>query len=346
MKPVKLTMQAFGPFSGTEVIDFSRLGEFPLFLINGPTGSGKSTILDAICFALYGKTTGNERDATQMRCDYAAADLMTEVTLDFALSGKTYRIMRMPEQDKPKVRGDGTTVQKAEATLWLLDGTEEGELIASRKITEVTARIENLIGLDVGQFRQVMVLPQGKFRELLMATSAERENIFGQLFQTQIYQQIEDALYKKARGIREAVDQHENQIKGILQSAEVNSEDEISEELNGLRKEVAAAQKNKDLAQKEHTESIRIKERADAVNNSYQKLAKKHREMKVQTALEADISEKQLQLNNATIADKIRPDYTNWQDENKSLQELNQLIAQSKKSLEKAEKTEAEAKAT
>ena len=91
MKPLKLSIQAFGPFAGREEIDFTLLGESPLFLINGPTGAGKSSILDAICFALYGKTTSDEREASEMRCDQASANTATEVTLDFSLAGKIYR---------------------------------------------------------------------------------------------------------------------------------------------------------------------------------------------------------------------------------------------------------------
>ena len=99
MKPIKLTMQAFGPFAQTETIEFDKLGTNPLFLINGPTGSGKTSILDAICFALYGETTGNERQGVQMRCDMAAPTLLTEVTLEFSLNGKSYRVIRSPEQE-------------------------------------------------------------------------------------------------------------------------------------------------------------------------------------------------------------------------------------------------------
>ncbi|CAE6945009.1 COG0419 ATPase involved in DNA repair [Vibrio sp. B1FLJ16] len=184
MKPIKLTMQAFGPFAKTETIEFEKLGNNPLFLINGPTGSGKTSILDAICFALYGETTGNERQGIQMRCDLAAADLPTEITLEFSLHGKIYRVTRSPEQEAPKARGDGTTVRKHTASLYELG---ESEKLITSKTTQVKTEITNIIGLTETQFRQVMVLPQGKFRDLLLASSKEREEIFGQLFQTDIY---------------------------------------------------------------------------------------------------------------------------------------------------------------
>ncbi|MGR9052188.1 MAG: AAA family ATPase, partial [Gammaproteobacteria bacterium] len=242
MRPVKLTIQAFGPFAGAETIDFAALGLNPLFLINGPTGAGKSSILDAICFALYGQTTGDERDAAQMRCDFADAGTLTEAALDFSLGDKTYRIRRIPTQERPKSRGEGTTVQQAEAQLWQLDGSPEGRLLVPKSVTDATETVKNLIGLDVDQFRQVMVLPQGKFRELLLADSKEREKIFGQLFQTHIYKRIEEQLKAQAAGIRQAVEQHRNLIKGILQSVELGSEAEVDEALTVLQPALSAAQ--------------------------------------------------------------------------------------------------------
>ena len=123
MKPLKLGLQAFGPFAGSEEVDFSKLGNNPLFLINGATGAGKSSILDAICFALYGHTTGADREPSQMRCDASDAEVLTEVSLVFSLGDKRYRVRRVPAQERPMLRGDGTTKQVAEAQLWQLDGS-------------------------------------------------------------------------------------------------------------------------------------------------------------------------------------------------------------------------------
>ncbi|WP_252860480.1 SMC family ATPase [Halomonas sp. KX33721] len=217
MTPLTLTMQAFGPFAGRETIDFTALGRSPLFLINGPTGAGKSSILDAICFALYGQTTGNERDAVQMRCDQADASLLTEVSLTFRLRDAMYRVRRVPLQERPKASGEGTTTQTAEAQLWRLTPEgEEDECLVARKVTDATAELQALIGLDANQFRQVMVLPQGKFRELLLAGSKEREVIFSQLFQTQVFQRIEERLRTQANQIERAVSDHRQHINGIL----------------------------------------------------------------------------------------------------------------------------------
>ncbi|GAK82551.1 exonuclease SbcC [Vibrio ponticus] len=217
MTPLKLTIQAFGPFADKQVIDFSKLGQSPLFLINGPTGSGKSSILDAICFALYGETTGSERTGEQMRCDHADPALPTEVIFEFSLGSKQYRIERSPSQMLPKKRGDGLTKKEHSAVLFAIQDEQE-ELLAN-KPNPVAKAMSELIGLDVKQFRQVMVLPQGKFRELLIANSKEREQIFGQLFQTHLYVAIEKALFEKAAHIRRAKDEFDNQIKGALDVA-------------------------------------------------------------------------------------------------------------------------------
>ncbi len=169
MKPLKLTMQAFGPFAGTEHLCFADLGHTPLFLINGPTGSGKTTLLDAICLALYNTTTGNERQGSEMRCNQAEPDVETFVEFDFELAGSCYRIRRTPEQLRPSKRGEKLVIQRPTARLHRLgeDGSEEsGELLVETKVNEANEYIERLTGLSGDQFRQVMVLPQGGISEI------------------------------------------------------------------------------------------------------------------------------------------------------------------------------------
>lgn len=193
MRPLRLRLVAFGPFAGEQVIDFEQLGPAALFLIEGATGAGKTTILDAICYALYDKSTGGERDARQMRSDFAAADRLTEVELEFLLGAERYRIRRVPEQTRPRQRGEGTTKQAAIAELYRRDGGAEVVLVA-RKVNEANAEIARLTGLTVEQFRQVMVLPQGQFRKLLTAESKERQAILQNLFGTELYSRIAESL--------------------------------------------------------------------------------------------------------------------------------------------------------
>ncbi|UTZ24895.1 AAA family ATPase [Vibrio campbellii] len=324
MKPIKLTMQAFGPFAQTETIEFDKLGTNPLFLINGPTGSGKTSILDAICFALYGETTGNERQGIQMRCDMAAPTLLTEVTLEFSLHGKSYRVIRSPEQEAPKARGEGMTVRKHTAALY--EVTEEEKLITS-KTTQVKTEVTNIVGLNETQFRQVMVLPQGKFRELLLATSKEREEIFGQLFQTDIYKKIEYALKDKASTISKAKDEFDNQIRGALQVAGVSSEAELTEQREALSVQFESVQKQE---QESLTQLNAVKtelQKAEALSNEFKKREQAEIALKRHLEQSDAVSSRQLQLDNAKKASKVELPYVTLQNASKQTQELEQKVA-------------------
>ena len=254
MKPILLAMQAFGPFAEREVIDFRTLGEHPLFLINGATGAGKTTILDAISYALFGKTTGAERQGEQMRCHHAAVDVATEVDFIFAIGTNIYRVQRLPTQWRPKLRGEGLKEDRATATLWQITAgtepafdlnTDQQKLLASRKVNDVTQHVEQLIGLKADQFRQVVVLPQGKFRELLTADAGQREDIFAQLFQTHRYLLIEEQLKESARELRQQMRQHEQNLQALLDDAKVTSEQELTERLQQLRPQLTQLEQQK-----------------------------------------------------------------------------------------------------
>lgn len=271
MTPIMLDLQAFGPFAAQQTIDFTELGKNPLFLINGPTGAGKSSILDAICFALYGQTTGEERSGMQMRCDQAEATRLTEVTLDFYLRGTTYRVRRVPQQERPKARGEGTTIQNAEAQLWRLTAKgAEDECLVARNVGEATAQVQALLGLDASQFRQVMVLPQGKFRELLLAESKDREKIFSQLFQTHIFQRIEEHLRTQANQIERAVNDHHQQIRGILAGGELESEVELERECQTLTPQVANARQRFEAAQLQRRSADKKRDDAQALQRQFE----------------------------------------------------------------------------
>ncbi|WP_063344843.1 AAA family ATPase [Vibrio jasicida] len=324
MKPIKLTMQAFGPFAQTETIEFDKLGTNPLFLINGPTGSGKTSILDAICFALYGETTGNERQGIQMRCDMAAPTLLTEVTLEFSLHGKSYRVIRSPEQEAPKARGEGMTVRKHTAALYEI--TDEEKLITS-KTTQVKTEVTNIIGLNETQFRQVMVLPQGKFRELLLATSKEREEIFGQLFQTDIYKKIEYALKDKASAISKAKDEFDNQIRGALQVAGVSSEAELTEQREALSVQFESVQKQEQESLAQLNAVKTELQRAEALSNEFKKREQAEVALKQHLEQSDAVLSRQLQLGNAKKASKVELPYVTLQNASKQTQELEQKVA-------------------
>ncbi|WNJ97324.1 SMC family ATPase [Vibrio ruber] len=323
MTPLQLTMQAFGPFAKTEQIDFTRLGRHPLFLINGPTGSGKTSILDAICFALYGETTGNERQGTQMRSDLASADTPTEVTLTFALHDQVYRITRSPEQPVPKSRGEGTTIRKHSAALYNIT---DGEKLITAKTAQVKTEVTTLIGLNETQFRQVMVLPQGQFRELLLASSKDREAIFGQLFQTDIYKKIEFALKDKASDISQAKNEFDNQIRGALQVAGVSSEQALNEQQTELGQQLEAARHQEQNALSALNQIKSEIQKAQALNQDFDRF--NHAQSALSTHLEQSphITARQQQLETARNAAKIQLPHINWSNAVKQVDEFQQKI--------------------
>ena len=193
MKPLKLIMSAFGPYAERTEIDFSLLGEQGLYLITGDTGAGKTVIFDAICYALYGETSGGVRDASMLRSQYATADVPTFVELTFCLRGQEYVIRRNPEYRRPAKRGTGTTVERAGCELRF--PTERQPLTKSG---EVDKEIKELLGLDYKQFTQIAMIAQGQFRKFLDTNTEERSRIFRDLFHTLFYQNVQERLKRAA----------------------------------------------------------------------------------------------------------------------------------------------------
>ncbi|WP_114417431.1 SbcC/MukB-like Walker B domain-containing protein [Marinospirillum perlucidum] len=306
MKPRQLTLQAFGPFAGKEELDFTRLGESPLFLINGPTGAGKSALLDAICFALYGQTTGNERSGRQMRCDRADAGDLTWVDLTFSLGSRWYRIYRAPEQERPKQKGEGWTTQAARVEFYRLS-SEGGEELLATKNGEVAAQVQELLGLSASQFRQVMVLPQGQFRELLVASSSERETIFSQLFQTQIYRQLEDKLKAGASSIQREMQDHQQRIRGLLDSCQLQTEKAVAEELKDLKERHQEAWAQQDKAAKAHLQAYRELELAQQLQQEFERLQKLQSDYLQHEQGQAEHQAREKSLARHTQALKIQP---------------------------------------
>ena len=199
MRPIKLDIRAFGPYAGQQVIDFSELGAYRFFLIHGPTGSGKTSLLDAMCYALYGETSGKVRSGENMRSDYAAETDSTEVTFDFALGQELYRVRRAPKQKIARKRGTGFTEIGESASLFRLNSDGEEIAVLAEKTQRVTAEVQRILGFRGDQFRQVVLLPQGEFRRLLLADSGERQEIMQMLFQTEYYSVVEQRLKDESK---------------------------------------------------------------------------------------------------------------------------------------------------
>ena len=198
MKPTKLTLSAFGPFSDLVELDLTQLDGQGLFLITGDTGAGKTTLFDAICFALYGEVSGPYRPVEHLRSDFAAPDAQTFVQLEFVHRGKPYILKRNPAYERPKLRGSGTVKEKPDALL-ILPGEPPVQ-----GVRQVNAAVRELLGIDCPQFKQVGMIAQGEFMKLLNASTDEREGILRQVFATQKYQNLTNALQAAAGEAREA----------------------------------------------------------------------------------------------------------------------------------------------
>ena len=208
MRPLKLTMSAFGPYAGEVSLDMRKLGNGGIYLICGDTGAGKTTIFDAVCFALYGKASGDIRDKSSFRSKYANDEAKTYVELEFEYNGEMYKVTRNPEYLRKSKRGEGFAKQGANATLILPNGT------VVSKTNEVTAKIEEILGVDKNQFSQIAMIAQGDFRKLLNCDTKERKEIFRKIFKTEPYSQIE---YKLSSLFNELKKQREREKQSINQ---------------------------------------------------------------------------------------------------------------------------------
>ena len=217
MKPHQLRLEAFGPYAEATAIDFDSLSDEGLFLIHGSTGAGKTFLLDALCFALYGEVSG-DRSVRSLKSDHAAPAAVPRVQLEFSCGGARYRVERCPAYTAPKARGQGFTEKAAQAVLWRLNGSE-AEPIASRT-TEVSREVEQLVGLTGPQFRQVILLPQGRFAEVLRARAEEREALLKTLFDTVRFEQAGFWLDDRAKAARQELAEQSRSLEQLQRQAE------------------------------------------------------------------------------------------------------------------------------
>jgi exonuclease SbcC len=216
VKPHQLTIEAFGPYAERVEIDFDALSGEGLFLIHGSTGAGKTFLLDAICFALYGEVSG-DRGVKGLRSDHAGPLAVPRVELEFSAGGCRYRVQRSPAHTAAKARGQGSTEKVPTAVLQRLVGPES-QAIAS-KVTEVTREVEQIVGLNAAQFRQVILLPQGRFAEVLRAKAEEREALLKTLFETVLHERASDWLEEQAKSARIAVLEQNRALAVLRQQA-------------------------------------------------------------------------------------------------------------------------------
>ncbi|MET8564263.1 SMC family ATPase, partial [Streptomyces flaveolus] len=201
MRLHRLDITAFGPFGGAQTVDFDALSAAGLFLLHGPTGAGKTSVLDAVCYALYGSVPGARQSGQGMnlRSDHARPGTRTEVRLELTVAGRRLEITRQPPWERPKLRGTGTTVDKAQTWLREYDGTAGAWQDRSRSHQEVGEEITQLLGMSREQFCQVVLLPQGDFARLLRADAEARGRLLGRLFDTQRFADVEKRLAERRR---------------------------------------------------------------------------------------------------------------------------------------------------
>lgn len=220
MKPLEITVSAFGPYAGSVQIPLSKLGEQGIFLITGDTGAGKTTLFDAICFALFGEVSGSNREVDSLRSDFASPSTKTFVDLTFSHRGETYRILRNPAYLRPKKSGEGTTKETADATLWYPDGNV---VSGAEKVKKAA---ETLLGIDAKQFKQIAMIAQGEFLKLLYADSVERGAIFRRVFHTDFYLAFQKKLKELEKENRTAFEDSGKRLLTYLSQCGIEETDE------------------------------------------------------------------------------------------------------------------------
>lgn len=340
MRPLKLVMRAFGPYAQEQVLDFRVLEKHPFFLIHGPTGAGKTSVLDAICFALYGETSGGERQIRHIRSDHADPGVPTEVVFDFALGAETYRVFRRTEQHRPKKRGSGMTKQPAKATLWKrtgASGNDEGVVIAE-KWSRVNEEIERLLGFRSDQFRQVVVLPQGQFRRLLSAGSSERQRILEVLFQTGIYRQVEEALKDAADQTKTEVERLREKNKEILERLGAETLAELEDKLADATKEKDAIENTIKTLNQQETSTEKELENAREILRKFEEYEKAKTELQALEASKEEFTEKGERLARARKANSLKDIASELRNRERELTEAQKTLQTAHGALESAQK--------
>ncbi|MFC5287216.1 AAA family ATPase [Actinokineospora guangxiensis] len=285
MRLHRLELTAFGPYPGTEVVDFDALGAEGLFLLHGDTGAGKTSLLDAVSFALFGSVPGVRQDAKQLRCHNAAESAHTEVSLELTVRGRRLRVKHSPEYERPKRRGDGYTKQQATASLTWLDDEHE----PLTRIDEVGRTVQHLLGMTKEQFFQVVLLPQGEFARFLRSETDERAKLLERLFGTERFQRVEHWFSDHRRALRAEVERagvlagglagRVAQVVGVEPPTEPDEpwlaalEAAARDAATATAAELAAAKRLRERTEGELTEGRALSERVRRVRRAGQELA-------------------------------------------------------------------------
>lgn len=270
MRPLKLIINAFGPYAGKEEIDFTKIKGSNIFVISGPTGAGKTTIFDAISFALFGEASGTSRTMESLKSHHAKGTDIAYVELEFLAKGKKYKIIRKPTQTVDKVYKNGTIKQidkKHEAELYLDD-----ETVISRP-SEATEKIQQILGLNASQFKQIVMLPQGEFKKLLEAESKDKEPIFRNIFGTERFLSIQKKLDDKSTELRNRVLSEKQRRDAFISKIDPVVNDELRKLINSVDKDVLEIIKlTKALIEKDKSDEKEINTKIEKLNEDKKRI--------------------------------------------------------------------------
>ena len=305
MKPLKLTMSAFGSYAGKNVIDFTGQQQ-GIFLITGDTGAGKTTIFDAITYALYNQTSGGERNGNMMRSQYAQPETETYVELEFLYRGQTYRVRRNPDYKITKTLKNGKIREQKvphSVELTLPDGT-----VFPEKKNATDAKIIEILGLTADQFSQIVMIAQGDFLKLLYTKSDERKMIFSKLFRTDIYWKIQENLRRKSMEMDERIQENDRafeQEKSRIILLPESEEIPLDELVERLRERLKDALKEQNLRRANVEELNKKITKYEEINKLFVSLEKIRQNGKELEARQAESKERRQQIENARKADKV-----------------------------------------
>ena len=305
MKPLKLTMSAFGSYAGKNVIDFTGQQQ-GIFLITGDTGAGKTTIFDAITYALYNQTSGGERNGNMMRSQYAQPETETYVELEFLYRGQTYRVRRNPDYKITKTLKNGRIREQKvphSVELTLPDGT-----VFPEKKNATDAKIIEILGLTADQFSQIVMIAQGDFLKLLYTKSDERKMIFSKLFRTDIYWKIQENLRRKSMEMDERIQENDRafeQEKSRIIPLPENEEIPLDELVERLRERLKDALKEQNLRRANVEELNKKITKYEEINKLFRSLEKIRQNGKELEARQVESKERRQQIENALKADKV-----------------------------------------
>lgn len=334
MKPISVTMQAFGSYLKQTTVDFRALGDNPIFLITGATGGGKTTILDAMCFALYCKATGGRRSWGSMRCAAAPKSAETMVDFIFQLAGTTYRFTR--SQSQYAARGTGALKTKETHACYRMEGGE-WELLLSGAESRVREKAEEILGLTCEQFSQVIVLPQGDFLKLLLSSSRDKAQMFQTLFATGRWERAARNLKEMAAALGKQAGELEAAKRSILEREGVETLPLLEEKEAALREQLVQAKAAQEAAEKAFQNENAALRAAEALSERFAALEQQQTQRKILEQKQEEMEANRRRLAQARRAAGVYPYFTAHQTAQKELLTKRQAHAAAQQSLAKAE---------